>query len=458
MANNIDELKDVAAESGVIASLLNHPEFILHTDWLKANHFSQRENGAIYWAISELYRKGITNIDELNLNNQLNSNDAVKKLMIKHNLEDINKYMELASYAARDTLEEYIELCNTVLLFSYRRDLLKKSTEVQRLCFNSDSKVEETDNKVHRILNGLTEEYLVTAELKTIGEEADELLQEIIDKQTEEGYGVPSKYAVYSPYFNFEKGELIVVASRMKSGKSADLLNEAIHKAQRGIATVVFDTELTDKMWLVRVLAHLSQVKVRRIKEGNWSTDEKRKIMEANELLKSLPLVHVYMPIVDINRVYAICKMLKYKMNLQFVCFDYIKGNDTDAFALSNKLGQITDVLKNEIAGDLDMMVLAACQLSRSNEISSSDKIAMYASTIIYWRYKTASEIASDGGLDYGNIYTRIYLNRNGAMQDEGEWMNLNYVGDTQTITDCLQNERAETPFDEKKKGVKKNG
>ena len=458
MANNIDELKDVAAESGVIASLLNHPEFILHTDWLKANHFSQRENGAIYWAISELYRKGITNIDELNLNNQLNSNDAVKKLMIKHNLEDINKYMELASYAARDTLEEYIELCNTVLLFSYRRDLLKKSAEVQRLCFNNDSKVEETDNKVHRIYNALTEEYLVTSELKTIGEEADELLQEIEDKQTKEGYGVTSKYRIYNPYFQFEKGELIVVASRMKSGKTADLLNEAIDKAQRGFATVVFDTELTTRMWYIRALAHLSQVEVRRIKEGNWSTDQKKRIAEANKVLKSLPLVHVYMPIVDINRVYAICKMLKYKMNLQFVCFDYIKGNDTDAFALSNKLGQITDVLKNEIAGDLDMMVLAACQLSRSNEISSSDKIAMYASTIIYWRYKTASEIASDGGLDHGNIYTRIYLNRNGAMQDEGEWMNLNYVGDTQTITDCLQNERAETPFDEKKKGVKKNG
>lgn len=441
------ELKDIAAESAVISSLLNHPEFILHSDWLKAEHFSQKENGAIYWAINELYRKGITNIDEVNLNNQLSSNKAVANLMTTHNLSDVSKYMDLAGYAARDTLEEYIELCNTVLLFSYRRDLYKKSTEVQRLCFNGDSKVEETDNKVHRILNGLTEEYLVTAELKTIGEEADELLQEIINKQTEEGYGVSSKYAVYNDFFQFEKGELIVVASRMKSGKTADLLNEAIHKAQKGIATVVFDTELTDKMWLVRALAHLSQVKVRRIKEGNWSTDEKKKIMDANKALKALPIVHVYMPIVDINKVYAICKMLKYKMNLQFVCFDYIKGNDTDAFALSNKLGQITDVLKNEIAGDLDMMVLAACQLSRSNEISSSDKIAMYASTIVYWRYKTASEIASDGGLDYGNIYTRIYLNRNGAMQDEGEWMNLNYVGDTQTITDCKQNDREKTPF-----------
>ena len=444
--NSIEDLKDVAAETAVISSLLNHPEYILHTDWLKPEHFSQKENGAIYWGIDELYKKGITNIDELNLNNQLASNKAVNKLMISHNLSDISKYMDLASYAARDTLEEYIEVCNRVLSLAYKRTLYKKSGEIQRLCFNNDTDVEITDNKVHRILNALTEEYLITSELKTIGEESDMLLKQIIEKQNDDGYGLPSKFSIYEPYFCYEPGELIVVASRMKSGKSTMLLNEAFDKAEKGIPTLVIDTELTDMMWYTRAIAHLSQVKVRRIKEGHWSADEKNKIMKANEKIKQLPIVHKYMPILDMNRVFAMCKILKYKMGLQFLCFDYIKGNDTDAFALSNKLGQVTDILKNEIAGDLGLCVLAACQLNKQNEISSSDKIAMYASTIVMWRYKYPTEIQADGGLEYGNIYTRIYLNRNGAMQDDDEWMNLNFVGDTQTITDCKQNERKE-PF-----------
>ena len=449
MSNNITDLKDIAAESGVISSLLNHPEFILHSDWLKAKHFSQNENGAIYWAINELYKKGITNIDDLNLNNQLASNSKVNSLMASHNLTDINKYMDLANYAARDTLEEYIELCNTVVSLAYKRTLYKKSSEIQRLCFGNGN-VEETDNKVHRILNELTEEYLVTSELKQIGEEADDLLQKIIDKQTDEGFGIPSKFKIYDEFFRYEPGELIVVASRMKSGKSAMLLNEAIHKARQNIPTLIIDTELTDDMWYIRALAHLSQVKVRRIKEGKWSTEETNKIKKANEYLKTLPIVHKYMPILDMNRVFAMCKILKYKIGLQFLCFDYIKGNDTDAFALSNKLGQVTDILKNEIAGELGMCVLAACQLNKMNEISSSDKIAMYASTIIMWRYKTPGEIQADGGLSYGNIYTRIYLNRNGAMQDADEWMNLNFEGDTQTITDCKQTDKEE-PFGENK-------
>ena len=444
--SDYNDLKDIAAESAVISSLLNHPEYILHSDWLKAEHFSQQENGAIYWAINELYKKGITNIDEVNLNNQLASNKAVSKLMALHNLDDISKYMELARYASRDTLKEYEELCKSVLSLAYKRTLYKKSGELQRLCFNGDNEVEVTDNKVHRILNALTEEYLVTSELKTIGDEADDLLEQIISKQNDDGYGIPSKYGIFSEYFTYEPGELIVVASRMKSGKSALLLNEAIDKALKGIPTLIIDTELTDLMWYTRALAHLSQVKYRRIKEGKWSSDEAAKIEKANQTLKNLPIVHKYMPILDMNRVFAICKILKYKMGLQFLCFDYIKGNDTDAFALSNKLGQVTDILKNEIAGDLGMCVLAACQLNKQNEISSSDKIAMYASTIVLWRYKTGTEIQRDGGLDYGNIYTRIHLNRNGGMNDTDEWMSLKFEGDTQTITDCKQAEKPD-PF-----------
>lgn len=447
MTHNITDLQDIAAESGVISSLLYHPEYILHSDWLKAKHFSQDENGAIYWAINELYKKGISNIDEINLNNQLSSNKAVNKLMSSHNLTNINKYMELATYAARDTLEEYIQLCNTVVALAYKRTLFKKASELQRLCF-CNSKVEETDNQVHKILNDLTEEFLVTSELKQIGEEADDLLKKIIDKQTDEGFGIASKFKIFDEYFHYEPGELIVVASRMKSGKSAMLLNEAIHKAKQNIPTFIVDTELTDEMWYIRALAHLSQVKVRRIKEGKWSASEKQKIMDANEELKKLPIIHKYMPILDMNRVYAMCKILKYKVGLKFLCFDYIKGNDTDAFALSNKLGQATDILKNEIAGELGLCVLAACQLNKQNEISSSDKIAMYASTIIRWRYKTPVEIAEDGGLEKGNIYTQIYLNRNGAKHDDDEWMNLNFEGDTQTITDCKQNVQ-EQPFGE---------
>jgi replicative DNA helicase len=214
-----------------------------------------------------------------------------------------------------------------------------------------------------------------------------------------------------------------------------------------GTPTVYFDTVMADRLFFERMLANVSNVNLKTLKSGTYTKEEFDRIQQAKQWIKEQPFVHIYDPQFTNDKIYATCNILMYKMGLQFVCFDYIKGNDTDAFALSNKLGQVTDVLKNEIAGDLGMCVLAACQLNKQNEISSSDKIAMYASTIVMWRYKTSSEIKEDGGLDYGNIYTRIYLNRNGAMQDDDEWMNLKFDGDTQTIVDCKQNERPDQPF-----------
>lgn len=451
MARNIEDLKDIAAEGGVIATILYHPEFVMHTDWLKTQHFTQRENAAIYWAVNELYKKGITNIDTLNLNNQLNSVESVKKLMTKHNLADISKFMELSQYACRNTVEEYVALCKTVTTLAYKREVFKRCNQIQQNCFSENMTLQEIDNSTHKILNDLTEEFLFSSEIKTVGEEVDDLLQQIRDRQNEDGYGLPSKFKIYDRYFRFEPGELIVVASRMKAGKSALLTNEALDKAINGVPTLIIDSEMDDRMWYTRVLSSLTQIPVRRIKEGHWSIKEENDIKKANKTLKKLPIVHKYMPVVDMDEVFAMCKILKYKMGLQFLCFDYIKANDLDASALSNKMGAITDMLKNEIAGNLGLCVLAACQLNRGMEISSSDKIAMYASTVVMWRFKTSSEIADDGGLQYGNIYTRIDLNRNGEMQDADEWMSLNFHGETMTILDCPQPSKNKNPFEENK-------
>lgn len=456
--HNVEDLKDIAAETTVIASLLNHPEFILHTDWLKAKHFSQKENGCIYWAIDELYKKGITNIDELNINNQLNSNEGVKKLMAQKNLSDISKYMELSSYAARDSIEEYTEFCKTILNYAYKRTLYYKSGELQRLCFSDTESLQDTDTKVHHVMSNLTEEYMMSTDLRTIGDQVDELFAEVVKDQEDDRFGVESKFEVFHPFFRFERGECIVLAARMKTGKSAYVLNEAIYQARRGIPTLIIDTELTNKVWYKRALCHISGVEFRRIRDGHWTKEESHRIHTANDIIKSLPLVHYYMPVVDMHKTYAMCKLLKYKMDLQFLCFDYIKGDDTDAFALSNKLGQMTNILKNEIAGELDMCVLAACQLNRQNEVSSSDKIAMYASTVVRWRFKLPSEIQNDGGLDYGNVYAQIYYNRNGEMQDKDEWMNLKFVGNLMTITDCKQNKTPDTPFEEQQEEVEADG
>ena len=112
------ELADNQAESGVISTLVYHPEFILHSDYLKAGYFFNQDNGCIYWAISELYKKGIDNIDAFNISNMLASNKAVQNTINKYNLPSIQEYIDLCSETARHTLEEYKLLAQTVVTLS----------------------------------------------------------------------------------------------------------------------------------------------------------------------------------------------------------------------------------------------------------------------------------------------------------------------------------------------------
>ena len=443
------ELNDVQAEASVIATLLHFPEMILHSDFLKPNMFSQIENGSIYWAISELYKAGIDNIDCINLNNQLKSNAAVKRTMSSKGIDDIQKIIDMSEYAMRTTLPEYLELCRTVCSYAYKRELYKYSQEISRSCLNENIDLKELDKKTHESLSKVTERFLVSDEIKTFGEMSDEIFDDIINRQNDEGiYGIPSKFKIFDPYFQYEPGELIMIKARMKAGKSAILMNETINACINGVPTLVIDSELDSKSYFIRMLANLSQVPVRKIKTGGWSEEESKRINEARKTIKSLPLVHRYMPTVNDDEVYAMCKILKYKMNLQFLVYDYIKGSAATGMELSNILGAKTDFLHNQCAGALQLCVLAACQLSRDNVAAGSDQIDRYLSTSIMMALKTGEEIRNDGGIEFGNLKVRVDLNRNGNMQDEDEWMSLNFIGDIMTITDCKQPLRQEDmPF-----------
>ena len=447
--NDITELKDIAAETAVIGSILEHPEFLMHSDWLKAKHFSQEENGSIYWACNELMKKGITEFDSISLNNQLNSNDAVKKVMSSKNLSDIAEYIELSKYAARDQVEAYIDVAKTVFTYAYKRTAYRKTYEIQRECFGNDN-LQSLDKKFHEVYVDLTDEFLFDNDIHSVGDVIDDVLTDILSARDGQMSGMPSKLKIFDNFWTYDKGELVVFAARMKSGKSALLMNEAIHKAENGIGTLVIDTELQTKTWILRLISMLTQIPTKRIKRGTALTpDEIDKISSAVNYIKQLNLTHVYMPSPDINKVYSLCKMMQMKKNIEFVIYDYIKADMNDASALSNELGRITTVLKNEIAGDMDLAVLAAVQLNRNNDISSSDKIAMYASTVNYWRFKTGQEMAEDGGIKYGNIYTYVKYNRNGDQQNEEEQMSVLFKGDTMTICDCEQPVReADTPFE----------
>lgn len=438
------ELCDNQAESGVISTLVYHPEFILHSDYLKPGYFYNQDNGCIYWAISELYKKGIDNVDAFNISNMLSSNSAVQKTINKYNLPSIQEYIDLCGETARHTLEEYKLLAQTVVTLSYKRDLVRSMNEISNFCKDKTISLSDLNKKRNDILTKLDEKYVVLEDIKMLGDEAEDLWKEICDRRTDSGYyGIPSMFPILSNWFTFEPSELVVIQAKYKQGKSVLLMLEALHKVRNGIPTLYVDREMSDRIFYERCLAALTGIEVKRIKNGRYNDEERVKIESANAWMKKQPFVHVYRPDLSDEELYSMCKILKYKMGLQFVIDDYLKSNATSSSDNYNILGARCDFLKNKVAGELNLAVLTAAQLNRQGEVSDSLKINRYLSVGIKWFLKTQEQIAKDG-LECGNAGMKIYINRLGEQMpedDENAYIDFIFEGGKMMISEAHQHD-----------------
>ena len=104
---DIGDIKDKNAEGTVVASVIQHPKFILHSDFLRPRCFSDVFNASCYWAVQTLVeRDGVDTIDAINLSNMLNSNASVKREVEKYNIKSISDFIDMTSYAARSSVED----------------------------------------------------------------------------------------------------------------------------------------------------------------------------------------------------------------------------------------------------------------------------------------------------------------------------------------------------------------
>ena len=86
-------------------------------------------------------------------------------------------------------------------------------------------------------------------------------------------------------------------------------------------------------------------------------------------------------------------------------------------------------MVKNKICGDMNIAGIGAAQATSTGKLADSAKIARNASTIIMIQDKTPEEIQQDGAR-CGNKKLFVKFNRNGAQMNEGEYIDLNFIGD----------------------------
>lgn len=445
---DLSRISDTNSEAVVIATLVYHPEYIMHTEYLKPGYFYNVENGCIYWAISELYKSGIDTIDALNISTMLSSNKAVKRKIEQSNMSNIQEFIDLCGLAARDSLEEYKLAVANVVTTSYKRDMIKTAEKIERLCNNEELTLASVNKKINSNIDEITEKYLVTDEIVTMSEEIDDIWNEIQDDWNGTGVvGMPTIIPELNNYITHRPGELFLVAGRMGMGKSAYMMNEALNMLKNGVPVLYIDTEMSKKQFVLRSAASLTGIPVRKIESGDLTSEEKSEVADIIKWIKDdTILVHKYMTEPNMDEVYALCKILKHKIDLGFIVYDYIKADKDDSTTNYNYLGQITDFLKNKIAGELNIPVLAGAQLNREMAVADSDKIERYISSSIYWLPKSSEEI-NDNGVDCGNFKIVVGKNRNGSRMIDGDWIDVVFDGGRMRIKQAERQHAPMNPF-----------
>lgn len=451
MARSISELVDNSAEAAVISSLIYHPEYLLSDNNLQPRFFWNQENQLLYWAIDKLISGGVTKIDSLNLHNMIYSDPGCQKLADRYGLVNLQEYIEMAKIAARGTYDEYKLLANTVISLAFRRELCNLSMDIGKECFNKEISLDDLNDFANNGIDKIAEKFVFGGDSVQFGEKIDTIWEEICNDRNDDGsVGIPNLIPSLDDFFTFGKGELVLVAGATGKGKSSFMLAQSMFALRKGIPCVVCDSEITDKVYTSRLLANLSGVPVKVIKNGTYTKEQGDRIKKSIEYIKKCPgFAHEYVPVFSKLQVDQICRKWYNKGKLGFFIFDYIKPTGKAAAEISQSMGMLADYLKS-IAGNLNIPVLAGLQLNRiTGDLADSLKTERYADVLLFWKEKTVEQLRNDG-IECGNFLMQVIKNRNGAIHDESQYVDIQFTGDLMRIEEAKKHVGGSsgTPFD----------
>lgn len=443
--SNYNDLTDISAEAAVIASLIVRPELSFQFDELTPRHFSDQTNALLYYALTELAKKDAKEIDKINIRSILNSRPSLEKMSRKITDEDLDTILDFSPEIARTSPEEYKQVAFVVKDKAFRRETLKRLKACESLCFNS----EETDIRttIYSALDEVIQTYGPSEKMRSMDEIIDDIMTEIEEDQKEGNY-IPFFIPQLNDYCRIERTQTVVFAALQKRGKSIWLMDNMVYLAKKGLKCLYIDTEISDKEFTMRMLSHLAQIEYRKIHDGMMSPEEKSRVRDAANWVKTkTKIVHKYIPVVSDPEILSSVIKMKNTYGVDVVILDYLKANGAymlDAYQNSAALGGTLDLIKNEIAGKMNLYTLVNVQAAGDFSVAKSKDIARNCSTLVFLNRKTPDEIYNDGGLQYGNMKLTVLDNRSGSVMSEDEYISLILDGDKCTFRPCEQPEKRE--------------
>jgi len=171
------------------------------------------------------------------------------------------------------------------------------------------------------------------------------------------------------------RGDLVLVGARPAMGKSAFAKDVGLAAAEQGHAVGFINLEMTNRANVERMLSTVAKVDSVRMRDGLLDLRDRDRITEASEKLRSLGIYMTDVPSMTASEISVQARRLKAsRPDLRLILVDYlqlVKGAGKERRDLD--VGDISRTLRL-LARELEVTVVALCQLSRSCEVRTDKR------------------------------------------------------------------------------------
>jgi len=260
-----------------------------------------------------------------------------------------------------------IPIAQTLVEFYIRRQIGDFGKEATSRAKSDDAfeLVEWAESSIFKLANTVTRKNFVS-----VGDAALDTLGNIEQSSRGGSVGITTHtLSVDNILGRMGESDLVIVAGRPSSGKTALSLEWALENAKRDVGVGVFSFEMSIHQLLNRLFSKICHINSHRITLGRVTNDELKQIAWATEELKEYPLFLEDCGGISVNELKSKARRLKQEKNVSLVVVDYLQlvgaGRHSSR---EQEVSYISRTLK-ATAKEIQTPIIALSQLSRAVEV-----------------------------------------------------------------------------------------
>jgi len=357
---------DVEAEEAVIAALMVDNEAIFHVaPILKGIDFFREKNGWVYEACLDLWNR-----DEA-----INQITVAHELARKERLEEVGGQTYLADTIRRLPTSLGVEFyAQIVKRDATYRGLIHAATGMMQMAYEAPAEIEDVFTRAEDLLARLRggENFRDFVHIS-------QLLNAYLDEDAEaierrELAAIRTGYSDLDVLLGgLKRSDLVIVGARPSVGKSSFALGIARNAAVEQHANVAFfSLEMSAEQLAVRLLSSEAEVESNRLRLGQNTELEERRIIRASGVLSEANIWFDDSPVLTAAELRAKARRLHGERGVDLIVIDYLQlmQGETGSTGRENRVQEISYISRTlkGLARELEVPIIALAQLSRAIE------------------------------------------------------------------------------------------